>query len=318
MISIIIPTHNKCEDVQRCLSEVLAHAATHGDAEVIVIDDGSTDGTEARLRDSEGVPFTYCRLPGNGPARARNEGIARAQGDIVIMVDDDAIPQPAWLDAILAPFSDTEVVGVEGKVVPVGGQGWGPLGTSPRNLSGGVYLTCNIAYRRDALLAVGGFDEGFPFPAFEDTDLAMQMKKLGRIAWAPDALVHHPRRKWSFRRAIYEIRFNEALTRFALRYRCLGWTDRPARSPFLAVAYSAVIALPLGRTLRGLRSFPNRPGPALHYTCIAACQGMVAAFLVWLAIRKARANMGQRLTSIAARDTRDDRAGASETPSRDH
>ena len=297
MNTVIIPTHNKRDDVLRCLREVLAQARAVGDVEAIVIDDGSVDGTQAAVESvaAEGVPLRCLRLGGRGPAAARNAGIAAARGDAVVMVDDDAVPQPGWLAAMLAPFADPEVVGVEGKVQPVGGEGWGPLGMSPRNLQGGVFLTCNIAYRRPALLDVGGFDEGFPYPAFEDTDVAMQMRRLGRIAWAPDAVVHHPRRRWTLRRAVREIRFNEALTRFALRYGCLGWADRPTRHPRARIALAAIVTLPLGRLRKGFSCLRTTPGAALRFMAIAALQGWAAAALVWPAMAKGSRGVRERI-----------------------
>ena len=286
MISIVMPTHNKAKDVTICLEAVFSQIEARDDVEVIVVNDGSRDETPQVLQAlaSANPAMRVLTMPGGGPARARNAGIAAAEGDLLLMLDDDVVPQPGWFDAILAPFATPTVVGVEGKVIPVGGEEWGPLGMAPRNSEGGVYLTCNIAFRRKVLLDFGGFDEGFPFPAFEDTDLAMQALQHGTVEWAPSAMVQHPRRRWSLGRAIREVAFNEALIRFAIRYQCLGWTDKPTKWPRLRVAWSAIFALPAGRVFRGLRAFSKHPWPALSFCAISVAQSLAASVLIWPAI----------------------------------
>jgi len=287
--SIVIPTHNKRKDVVRCVEALLQQDFGGKLYEIIVVDDGSKDDTQEIVPklDTGTIPFTYRRLTGKGPACARNEGIRNARAPIVIFIDDDAVPQPGYLEAIYAPFADPEVVGVEGKVVPVEGESMGLLGMSPRNLDGGVYLTCNIAFRRAVLAAVGGLDESFPFPAFEDTDLAVAIESYGRIVWQPNAEVWHPRRRWSFKRAIRELKFNEPLVVFARRYGYLGWKDRPVHQVALQVYLSAVITLPLGRIIKGIKGvFSKYPLQAMEYAAIAFLQGLSASVLVITPIRK--------------------------------
>lgn len=282
LISIVMPTHNKREDSLLCAREVIRQAENLRNCELIVVDDGSKDGTCDSFGrfDPGSVPFTYLRLAGSGPAVARNTGIASARGEIVVMVDDDAVPQDGWLAALLAPFDRPEVVGVEGMVLPVGGEAWGPMGMSPSNLSGGVYLTCNCAYRRIDLLAVGGFDEGFRYPAFEDTDLAMQMLARGEVIWSPKSVVHHPRRRWSLQRAMRELKFNEALLRFTRRYKCLGWTDRPTKHPRIRILFASVFTLPIGRIFSALSKLRSHPLESLRFISICLLQAFAAVVVV--------------------------------------
>lgn len=290
--SIIVPSHNKKDDLVRCLQGLIEQETEGRRIEIIVIDDGSTDGTGDAVRAFEAgeVPLRYYRLEGRGPATARNEGIRHARGRVVCMIDDDAVPQPGWFLSLVRPFeSDDEIVGVEGKVVPTGVD-YGPLGMSPVNLEGGVFLTCNIAYRRDALLRVGGFDEGFPYPACEDADLAAAISEYGRISWAPGAEVHHPRRRWSFQRAVREVRFFEAFLRYACRYGAMGWKERPTRFPVARTVWSAVVALPAGRVRKGIRMLPKYPRQATEFIGIAVGQAVVAAFLIWRPVIKAVLN----------------------------
>ncbi len=283
VLSIVMPTHNKRKDAQRCIAALLEQDFPYGLFEIVVVDDGSSDDTPECLpgTNTGEVPFKYCRLPGLGPACARNEGIRNAQAPIIAFIDDDAVPQEGYLKAIYDPFADESVVGVEGKVVPVQCEDMGLLGMSPRSLEGGVYLTCNIAFRTAALKTIGGLDESFPYPAFEDVDLAEAIKPLGKIVWAPAAEVHHPCRRWSLQRAIREIRFNEPLLLFTRRYGFLGWEEKKTTWPILSIYLSAVIKLPLGRVWKGLKGcFGRRPLQALEYTFISAMQGLLASVLV--------------------------------------
>lgn len=299
--TIIIPTHNKCKEVVWCLDAILEQDFDGKTIELIVIDDGSKDGTGQALQawDSRNIPFQYRRLEGRGPACARNEGIRHSRGRVICMIDDDAIPQKGWFRSLVKPFEDDEnVVGVEGKVVP-SGEDYGPLGMSPQNLLGGVYLTCNIAYRRDVLIRVGGFDEGFPFPAYEDTDLAAAVESHGRIAWAPDAVVYHPRRRWSLERALREVEFNRALCRFARRYGALGWKDRKVGHPLLRVCLAACLTLPAGRVLVGLHSVRNYPRESTEFIFISIVQGMWSFLTVWsIALEAKRLPEPERETSL--------------------
>ena len=299
--SIIVPTHNKKEDLQKCLLGILDQDFDGRKIELIVIDDGSRDGTKEAIKrlNNDSIEFRYIRLEGYGPAKARNIGISHARGEVVCMVDDDAVPQERWFMELIKPFENqNDVIGVEGKVVP-SGEDHGPLGMSPVNDSGGVFLTCNIAYRRNILLKVGGFDEGFPFPAFEDTDLAAQMKKYGRIVWAPDAVVHHPRRRWSLKRALREIKFYKSLLRYARRYEAMGWEGRKTRHPICRTIWSAIIAMPIGRVLKGFKALKTYPIQSVEFIFISLAQGLAATLLIWPPVLEAlRKPLAPRQSSL--------------------
>lgn len=283
VLSIVIPTHNKPNDVVRCIKAILDDQFDNGKYEIVVVDDGSKYPPKPLIEkiDNHGISIKVVRLEGKGPASARNAGIRHAKAPIIAFIDDDAVPQNGYLKSIYKPFENKHIVGVEGKVVPVECEKMGLLGMSPKSLEGGVYLTCNIAFRSDVLHKVGGLDESFPFPAFEDVDLAEAIKPYGEIAWAPEAEVHHPCREWSLKRAIREIKFNEPLVLFARRYGHMGWEDRPTNNPALKTYISSVITLPLGRMLKGIKGlFSDRPVQAFQYFFISFFQGLFASILV--------------------------------------
>lgn len=97
-ISVIIAAHNQRDRLRLVLSGLTVQTFSESQFEIIVVDDGSTDGTGDFLRDYEQIPIKVIPLNTNvGRCRARNIGIAEAQGDLVAFLDGDALPGPDWL-----------------------------------------------------------------------------------------------------------------------------------------------------------------------------------------------------------------------------
>ncbi|MGL5095033.1 MAG: glycosyltransferase family 2 protein, partial [Planctomycetia bacterium] len=246
--------------------------------EILVCDDGSTAVDAAAIQTvcAADARVRYLRQEPRGPAAARNLGVAHARAPVVVFTDSDTLPQPGWLAALVAPFADSAVVAVEGTVQPPGPPR-GPLDEAPRS-TGGVFLTANMAYLRDALHAVGGFDESFPMPAFEDVDLALAVRDLGRIDYAPGALVLHPWRRVTLGGVLKRQRNFDWLLVTGLRWGCLGWVDRPTRHPRLRVALAAAVTLPLGRMRRGLAALTKTPCDALERIGISLVEAVVGCW----------------------------------------
>ena len=96
-ISVVIPTRNRQDILWRCLDALEAQTLSTSSFEVLVVDDGSDDETEARIRERGHSPRLALRLlhqDRRGPASARNLAIARARGDLLLFVNDDVIPHP--------------------------------------------------------------------------------------------------------------------------------------------------------------------------------------------------------------------------------
>jgi GT2 family glycosyltransferase len=190
----------------------------------------------------------YARQAPKGPAAARNLGIARSRGRIVAMTDSDTIPDPDWLAKLVESLQrDAGAVAVEGLVRADNEGQFDPLGEGPANPSGGVFLTCNCAYRRDVLLEIGGFDESFPYPAYEDTELAARAQQLGRILWQPEAVVLHPQRPLTARAVLKKLHHWEYILLMGFRYGYLAWRRYPVRHPRARVVLLSVVALPLAK-----------------------------------------------------------------------
>ncbi|MCU1449153.1 MAG: glycosyl transferase family 2, partial [Acidimicrobiales bacterium] len=171
--------------------------------EVIVVDDGSDDGSpeEAELDAQNGRPVRVISGPGTGSMVARTEGARLARADYVAFTDSDCEPEPGWLEAGVAALdAGNDVVG--GLTVPA--RAARPLERTTIAGAEGLYPTCNVFFRRTALLGAGGFGQpaarrlGFrPHSAGgrlgtgEDTLLAWTVGRAGRAAFAPGAVVRH-------------------------------------------------------------------------------------------------------------------------------
>jgi glycosyltransferase involved in cell wall biosynthesis len=176
-----------------------------GDAEVVVVDNGSRDDTWAelvRLVQASPLPMLAVRVGVNhGPAPGRNAGFVHARAPIVAITDDDCLPTPGWLREVRAAFEHgADVVQGTVRADPSGVADLGPWDhtiwvTPPTPF----FETCNVSYRRTAFERAGGFDETDPLlhppsgRAFgEDACLAWEVQRTGgTAAFAPDAVVHH-------------------------------------------------------------------------------------------------------------------------------
>ncbi len=198
-ISVVVCAYDAADTLDACLRGIAR--LDYPDFEVIVVDDGSSDDTASiAVRH----PVRLIRTRNRGLSRARNTGIQEARGDIVAFIDADAWPDPDWLTHLARTFESSDVVGVGGPNIPPPGQDM--VGACVANAPGGpihVLRTdreaehipgCNMAFRRSALLELGGFDPRFRV-AGDDVDLCWRIEARGwRIGFNPGAVVwHQPR-----------------------------------------------------------------------------------------------------------------------------
>ena len=197
-VSIVIPSFNGASRLGNCLNALLKQRAGR-DAEILVINDGSTDNTEDVVANYSGI---RCITQANsGPAAARNRGVTEARGTIILFTDDDCVPAPDWLDTMLLLFHDPEVVGVKGvyrthqksviaRFVQI------EYEDRYRLMSNLEYIdfidTYSAAFRRDRFLEMGGYDTSFPVACAEDIELSYRMSARGwKMKFAPAAIVYH-------------------------------------------------------------------------------------------------------------------------------
>jgi O-antigen biosynthesis protein len=198
-ISVVVCSHNGERTIQDCLEGLLE--LEYPDHEVIVVDDGSSDATAAIV---SGHPVRFISTANNGLSSARNAGMEAATGEIVAYLDDDARPDPDWLTHLAAVFMNTEHAGVGGPNIspPSDGLIADCVAKSPGNpvhilLSDGEaehIPGCNMAFRRDCLQAIGGFDTRFRV-AGDDVDACWRLQEHGwTLGFSPAAVVWHHRR----------------------------------------------------------------------------------------------------------------------------
>lgn len=194
----MVITYNSAPFLKLCLDALLRQ--TFADLEVLVVDDGSDDSTEALVRGIEDRRVVYAQnATREGRPRARNRGTALATGELIFFTDADCVPIRTWVEEGVRMFRTHDCAGVEGRTRPA--ESLTLAGRSVANESGGEWHTCNMAYRQDVLLRVGGFDERYVC-AYEDRDLALRVLRDGRIEFCPDMLVFHASMRWTWKDAL--------------------------------------------------------------------------------------------------------------------
>ncbi len=197
-VSVVVCSFNGARTIRDTLDAL--QKLDYPDFEVIVVNDGSTDST---ARVASAYPFKLVSTENRGLAQARNTGIEASTGEIVAFVDDDAYPDPDWLRFLALRFMEGEYVGVGGPNLPPENDGWqadvvaNAPGPNPVLISDRVaehIPGCNMAFRRDSLNEIGGFDPIFR-AAGDDVDLCWRLREGGGvIGFSPSAVVWHHRR----------------------------------------------------------------------------------------------------------------------------
>jgi glycosyltransferase involved in cell wall biosynthesis len=206
--SVVIPTYNRLD----VLPEVIRALDAQREApsfELIVVDDGSSDGTGDWLkRSSFGPPTRLVAQPNRGPAAARNRGIDLASGRLIAFLGDDTVPDPDWLATHARAHRDRGGrCGIVGYtrwhdrmrlnpflryINETGFQfGYGLI-KNREDVRFNFFYTSNVSLPRELLLRER-FDERFPRPAWEDTELAYRLtRRQGmRLVYCPEAVTAH-------------------------------------------------------------------------------------------------------------------------------
>lgn len=199
-ISVVVCSYNGARTIRDTMEGL--KRLEYPDVEVIVVNDGSTDATPRIVAEYPGVRLISTE--NRGLSAARNTGWQAANGEIVAYIDDDAYPDPHWLQYLAYRFMTGDWVGVGGPNIAPPGDG--PIADCVANAPGGPVQVlvsdieaehvpgCNMAFRREALAAIGGFDVRYR-AAGDDVDLCWRLQERGgKIGFHAAAMDWHHRR----------------------------------------------------------------------------------------------------------------------------
>ncbi len=198
-ISVVVCSYNGSRTLRTCLEGL--QRLNYPRFEVIVVDDGSTDSTAALAGEFD---VRLIRIPNGGLSHARNVGWRAANGEIVAYLDDDASPDEHWLRYLAWTFMNSAYAGVGGPNVAWPGDRLlaecvdhapgNPTQVLVTDCEAEHLPGCNMAFRKQALAEVGGFDPQFRI-AGDDVDLCWRLQQKGaRLGFHPAAMVWHHRR----------------------------------------------------------------------------------------------------------------------------
>lgn len=324
-VSIVIPTFNRRSSLERLLGALEKQSQPHDSFEVVVVDDGSADGTLEMLEALR--PSFSLRVfpqPNGGPAAARNRGARNAQAPVLLFIDDDVVPGPDLIAAHMRRRSSMQSAVIIGPMLPPGDWSRPPwirweeekLLEQYRDLESGVYecsprqfYTGNASLPRVMFEQAGGFD--IRFKRAEDVELAYRMRDRGaQFVFAPEAQVlHHPSRSYtSWSNTPYQYGRNDVIM-----FRELGHEGWPCtqyefhqRHPLAQMLTRACVGSPLavaaavssiGLVARGLNALGQYRGATLALSAVftlqywqGACTELGDRDALWRSVEQTRLN----------------------------
>jgi GT2 family glycosyltransferase len=296
-VSVVVCTYNGGRTLAQCLRSLAA--LDYPDYEVIVVDDGSTDDTRAVLGHFPNVRAIH--QPNRGLSTARNVGLQAASGEVIAYTDSDCFADPDWLTHLVHQLLRTGATGVGGpNLSPDDGRLAACVGASPGQPTHVLESDqvaehvpgCNMAFRREALETINGFDPQFR-RAGDDVDLCWRLQQAGHwITFAPGGFVWHHRRQTprTYLRQQQGYGEAEALLRFKHPDKFDGRGNSRWRGvlygPSLKGLYLAGATIYRGTFATGLFQCVYQPGPAhwamlpvtLEWHLVAAVLGLAGLF----------------------------------------
>ncbi|HET9394123.1 MAG TPA: glycosyltransferase family A protein [Candidatus Rubrimentiphilum sp.] len=194
--TIQLCTFNRARVLERVLDACFEQTVSASDYEVVLVNDGSSDDTPATIARAQAratCAFTVVNQPNGGLAKARNAGLARSTGERVILIDDDVLPLPNFVEEHLRSHAAHPKAIVRGAAITVDNlDDLPPPIWSLRDYSGNYFWTTNVSVPLATLRAVGGFNESFAEYGWEDIDVGLRLRFAGvKAVFNRHALVYH-------------------------------------------------------------------------------------------------------------------------------
>jgi glycosyltransferase involved in cell wall biosynthesis len=281
-VSVILPTYQRAHLVGDAIGSVLRQ--TFPNFELLVVDDGSTDATAAVVASSSDDRVRFLPLEHRGRSQARNEGLARARGELVVFLDSDDRVDPTWIEELCRPFADASVgcvccgahivterpeIGMHAEEI-----------LEPACLSAvcsdqiGLFLAGTFAVRRRVIEAAGGYDPHLSFG--ENSELAIRLIQQCEANGLTIAAVHKPLLRIQNRRTFggtEEFRDRLESAEFFLERHGRRYREKCATSYAHQRAVGGVNAYRLGLTRRAIRhlalAVAAEPLQPLHWARLA-------------------------------------------------
>ncbi len=230
-ISVITPSYNRASELEHLMRSISAQSIDHNLFELIISDDGSTDDTEALInswQEKASFSIKYISQENKGPGAARNHGLEKSIGELILFIDSDCEAHPKWIETIVDEYHKSEFDACGG---PDGGKKdftllqkaidysmtsffttGGMRGHSEKMISKFYPRTHNMGVKRDKYEAVGGFGN---LRHGQDIEFSHRIRTSGgKIRFIKNALVYH-RRRTSLRQFIKQV-FNWGVARINL------------------------------------------------------------------------------------------------------
>jgi GT2 family glycosyltransferase len=297
-VVVVVVNWNRKELLQACLASLARQ--THGSFEVVVVDNGSTDGSRTLVEETAKaypVPLTLIENPINrGFCAANNQGMFSTDADLVALLNNDAEAEPSWLAALERAIREGDDIGMAASKVlvwedptridkcghlifPDGqnrGRGSGQTDHGQFNRTEEVLWPdgCAAMYRRAMLEDVGGFDEDF-FAYADDAELGLRARWAGwRCLYTPDAVVRHHRGATLGLGSARRLTLIER-NRILLAVKLFPWSLLWANGAFLL----ARIGAGMWAAVRNRGEMRHYPGMGGKFTAgLALFRGMAQAF----------------------------------------
>jgi glycosyltransferase involved in cell wall biosynthesis len=196
-VGVIIPVKDAHTYIGSCVRSLLGQ--TFPDFELLIVEDGKTPWTERIVERFDDPRIKYFRneFP-LGLGASKNRGLKLCEANYIFFTDGDYVLSKEWIEQGLKSLSTLDYLGVEGRTYYVS-EDYVPTYSDHvcESKGPGNYMTGNVAYRRDVLMSVGGFDQRYSY--FEDRDLALRILKKGKITFNPRMMAYAQQQTLTYR-----------------------------------------------------------------------------------------------------------------------